>query len=976
MQRVGRRLIPVLLAVLSGCTVSSAQPDLWGQDVRLTVFHTADIHSRLLPYDITVDTTDRGLGLSPEAYPYGGAARLRALYLREKAKTDRSVLLDSGDCFEGAPIFNTGNGTAEFQFMSLLHPDASTVGNHEFDHGALNFAEQAKMWVDYPLIIANYQWADWRDPTQTMLGEITRPFTIVNVRGLRVGVIGLGNLDALTSIFQGGNALGTTALEENEVVRQWIGVIAPLTDMIVIVSHMGLTADQALVTGYNDVYPYSSAKPFLACDPAHPECTEASGCCRDANDNPWMIANVLPPRNKSEYDDSCQLKPGEQLLSDGSCPADDTVDVAKLNPNRRVNVFIAPVQNIDLIMGGHIHIVLNPTAVLTEMVVKQEGALRTDPDERRKPDGSCLNEDLAVAGPGGTSVCCPLSALAYYTDPKGEQSGCYSGGIWPDGTYHRNRDGSDVFGAVPNTDTWNGQPRQVLIQHSGAFAKYLGRLDLVVRMPPGGAAQAADGGMDEKTYEMRQAVGGEIVAHQYAPLPIDSLWCIDPRPVRDPYSPTFSQYQALVASARTECAQQEDLETLQLLEPWTEGTNEEFELPRTFAYTPTEILRFSHGSGEESTLSQFSTLAGSVGVDSQLGDAMAESMRSYPGVNAEWSFTNTLGLRDNIYAGPIELEQLFNVFPFEDFLTIQYLSGHEIQDLLDFATDVSAQRGCMAEAQVAGLQYVQDCGRSIHNMAPSCDERLPNGDRPEPCVPSCRQTSDCVNAPQVYPDSPSAAWYGQTCSGHETAASPSGTGCECVQGSCYAWTAHDIKVNGEDLNLSAEYKGCVNDYIAHGGSGFYVLQNNTNKTFTTVSLRDALIAYLRDGFCHCDRILAGDPACARYRENGRLIIDPAAITYCQNAEAFKSYLNQVVTDYPGATLEQVLAEHPERMVAAPNGVWAGQCECRQVLAAQQDPDPNCGHVTPQIREFCKDPTLYSIVTTQEDGRIVESTNAD
>ena len=153
--RARRLLIPAILAALAGCTVSSAQPDLWGQDVRLTVFHTADIHSRLLPYDITIDTTDRNLGMSPEAYPYGGAARIRALYQREKAKADRSVLLDSGDCFEGAPIFNNNNGEPEFRFMSLLHPDASVVGNHEFDHGALNFAYQAKAWVNYPLLVAN-----------------------------------------------------------------------------------------------------------------------------------------------------------------------------------------------------------------------------------------------------------------------------------------------------------------------------------------------------------------------------------------------------------------------------------------------------------------------------------------------------------------------------------------------------------------------------------------------------------------------------------------------------------------------------------------------------------------------------------------------------------------------------------------------------------------------------------------------------
>ncbi len=966
-----RQLLLGAVAALAGCTVSSTQPNLAGQDVRLTVFHTADIHSRLLPYDITVNTTDRGLGMYPEAYPFGGAARMRALYLQQKKLAARSVLLDSGDCFEGAPIFNENNGEPEFRFLSMLHPDASVVGNHEFDHGALNFAEQAKAWVNYPLLVANYQWEPWTDPTETMLGEITRPFTIVNSDGLRIGVIGMGNLDALTSIVQGGNTIGAAALETNEVAREYVGLLAPMVDMIVILSHLGLTQDQDIITGYDDYYPYQSIKPFLACDVVNdPSCTAENGCCRDyKTDQPWMIENILPPRDSTETDDSCRLEPGQSLSADGSCPAEDFIDLSKLNPKRRVHVFIPPVPNVDLIMGGHIHVVLQPSAVITELQVVRQNALRTD------------SKDGTVAG-------CPPNAVGYYPDPGGNPAitGCYSGGIWPDGSYHLNKDGSDVFGTVPNLTKHDGTPaiwncptpdaptcapREVIIQHSGAFSKYLGRLDLVVRMPPT-AAQAQQQGLSPAQTELRNGVGAEIVAHSYQPLPLDSAWCLEPRPVRNPYDPSFAQFEAAVQNARVACAQQEDLETLQLLEPYTVGLNQTLQLPQISAYAPKIILRFSQGSGEDASLTENSSLAGGVGGDSELGDAMAESMRIYQGVEAEFALTNTLGMRDDIYKGPINLEVLFNIFPFEDFLTIQYLSGQEVQYLLDYVTDVSASRGCSAEAQVAGLRFVQDCGRSIRNSAPSCDELLANGQRPEPCVPSCQQTSDCVNAPALYPDSPSAQWYGQTCAGQETSNSPGGTGCECVQGSCYAWTSHDIYVNNEQLDLAAQYKGVVNNYIAQGGSGYHVLQANTSKITTSISLRNSLMVYLRDNFCQCDQILAGSPSCARLRQGTDLVIDPDAVTYCTAAKALEGYVTGLATEY-NMTEDQVVQTHPERMVAAPNGVWAGQCECRQVLAAQLDPDPNCGHVTNELRQFCLHPTQVSVVTAQEDGRIVLST---
>src|SRR5947209_2647538 len=133
--------IAVSVAALAlGCmpTREGAQPDLAGKDVRLTILHTSDIHSRLLPYDLAPIKTDVDLGLAPEAPPYGGVARLAALIRRERARADRVIHLDSGDQFEGAPIFNLSAGEPEIRWMSLINPDAVVIGNHEFDKGARN----------------------------------------------------------------------------------------------------------------------------------------------------------------------------------------------------------------------------------------------------------------------------------------------------------------------------------------------------------------------------------------------------------------------------------------------------------------------------------------------------------------------------------------------------------------------------------------------------------------------------------------------------------------------------------------------------------------------------------------------------------------------------------------------------------------------------------------------------------------------
>ncbi|MGA9525378.1 MAG: metallophosphoesterase, partial [Myxococcaceae bacterium] len=224
--------------------LEGSDPDLHGQELRLTFLHTSDIHSRLVPYDFAPLKTDTDLGLIPEAGPFGGATRMAALLKRERDRADRLLHLDSGDCFQGAPIFNLNNGEAEFRFLSEARLDAAVIGNHEFDAGAVNFTEKARDFANFPLLAANYIWDDHRVPESNKTGLYTAPYSIHNVKGVRVGVIGMANISSLNSIVEGGNSLQATPLEQNEAARAYVEMLRPTVDLIVIVSHLGLTEDQ------------------------------------------------------------------------------------------------------------------------------------------------------------------------------------------------------------------------------------------------------------------------------------------------------------------------------------------------------------------------------------------------------------------------------------------------------------------------------------------------------------------------------------------------------------------------------------------------------------------------------------------------------------------------------------------------------------------------------------------------------------
>lgn len=178
--------------------------------------------------------------------------------------------------------------------------------------------------------------------------------------------------------------------------------------------------------------------------------------------------------------------------------------------------------------------------------------------------------------------------------------------------------------------------KRIPVVHSGAFAKFVGRLDIVVQ-------------------------DGAILSHDYQLFPVDASV---PR----------------------------DVEVEEILRGYQWELDQDINLGQVLGYAEEQLDRY-----------------GSSGGDSMLGNFAAEAMRNYPGVEAEIALTNTLGIRADIPAGDITLDVLFNSMPFDNTITTMFLSGREVQELLDYVTYRSAERGCQAQAQVAGIRFVMDC---------------------------------------------------------------------------------------------------------------------------------------------------------------------------------------------------------------------------------------------------------------------------
>lgn len=143
---------------------------------RLTILHTNDVHSRLEPFP-----ADAGGNAGR-----GGVAARADLVRRIRSQEEHVLLLDAGDIFQGTPFFNIFKGEPELRAMSRMGYDAATMGNHDFDAGIGNFAEQAAAHARFPIVVCNY------DFTGTPMEHRYVPRLVIRKGDLRIGITGVG----------------------------------------------------------------------------------------------------------------------------------------------------------------------------------------------------------------------------------------------------------------------------------------------------------------------------------------------------------------------------------------------------------------------------------------------------------------------------------------------------------------------------------------------------------------------------------------------------------------------------------------------------------------------------------------------------------------------------------------------------------------------------------------------------------------
>ena len=210
----------ILLALLSGFSSAAVMAQ---QPVReLTILYTNDFHSAFDPIPAY------WLPGSPQL---GGASQLGTLINQIRNRDKTVFLFDTGDMFTGM-LSNLTRGEALMEMMMTMRYDAMAIGNHEFDYGSDNFERQMNR-VPFPVLGANIFYKGTNHP-------YSRPYTILERDGIRLGVIGIIGQDARSVALPSG-VTGLDFLDPIPVVKEAVKELKPQVDLIVVLAHQGKT---------------------------------------------------------------------------------------------------------------------------------------------------------------------------------------------------------------------------------------------------------------------------------------------------------------------------------------------------------------------------------------------------------------------------------------------------------------------------------------------------------------------------------------------------------------------------------------------------------------------------------------------------------------------------------------------------------------------------------------------------------------
>ena len=176
---------------------------------------------------------------------YAAMAALKADYEAQGAEV---ILADAGDYSQGTGYVSVNKGADAVTMMNATGYDVATIGNHEFDYGYAQLAENMKA-AKFQVLCADVLGADGK--------TIYDANTIIEKGGVKIGFFGLETPEAQTKanpkLIQGLKFLAGADGKElyNCAAAQVADLKAKGADLVVCLAHLGVDESSEPYTSYD-----------------------------------------------------------------------------------------------------------------------------------------------------------------------------------------------------------------------------------------------------------------------------------------------------------------------------------------------------------------------------------------------------------------------------------------------------------------------------------------------------------------------------------------------------------------------------------------------------------------------------------------------------------------------------------------------------------------------------------------------------
>lgn len=202
-------------------------------DTTLTILHTNDTHSNLIPF------YDEANG----KYCGGVIGRAGLIELIKKEGKD-PLIVDAGDFWQGTTFFTLFKGEACYKIAKAMGYAATTMGNHELDLGIEHLLELIDK-TGMTVLSCNVVWPEGKR-------NVFQPYAVFLRNGVKVGVIGRTGFDNWGDC----NIKITNKmklLDDVESVRYYARRIRPLVDVLMVLSHSEVENDRKLAESVAEI---------------------------------------------------------------------------------------------------------------------------------------------------------------------------------------------------------------------------------------------------------------------------------------------------------------------------------------------------------------------------------------------------------------------------------------------------------------------------------------------------------------------------------------------------------------------------------------------------------------------------------------------------------------------------------------------------------------------------------------------------